>query len=456
MGTFSQDIRYAIRMILKNPGFSAIAALSLALGIGANTTIFTIVNAILLHPLPVKDITTLVQMDTIDAKTQVTAANTTKLGMSYRNYKDYARDNQVFGGLACVGFATLNWSGTAEPKQLNGLLVSANYFDVLGVRPSAGRFFFPEEDKQPGGNNVVVLSHSLWNDKFGGDPNIIGKSITLNATPYTVIGITPRGFKGTLTLGPAEVLWIPISMYGQALSGFLKENFDNRRFLNTALIGRLRPGVTVNQAEASLKTIALHLESEFPKDNAGRSVALTPMVDAANGANDFQQMNLAGGLMMAIVGLVLLIACANLANLLLAQAARREKEIGLRAALGAGRGRLIRQMLTESMVLSLIAGALGLAIAYGGRSILWSLRPPFIEQNDLDLSLDWRVLLFTLSISVLTDLSQLRAFFGFFALIVIVKACVFSGAPPGNGRVETKCLPFDNGLLAVCRWHVSA
>ncbi len=402
MGTFSQDIRYAIRMILKNPGFSAIAALSLALGIGANTTIFTIVNAILLHPVPVKDITTLVQMDTVDAKTLVTAANTTKLGMSYRNYKDYARDNQVFGGLACVSFATLNWSGTAEPKQLNGLLVSANYFDVLGVRPSAGRFFFPEEDKQPGGNNVVVLSHSLWNDKFGGDPNIIGKSITLNATPYSVIGIAPRGFKGTLTLGPAEVLWIPISMYGQALSGFLKENFDDRRFLNTALIGRLRPGVTVNQAEASLKAIALHLESEFPKDNAGRSVALTPMVDAANGANDFQQMNLAGGLMMAIVGLVLLIACANLANLLLAQAARREKEIGLRAALGAGRGRLIRQMLTESMVLSLIAGALGLAIAYGGRTILWSLRPPFIEQNDLDLSLDWRVLLFTLSISVLT------------------------------------------------------
>jgi predicted permease len=402
MGTLAQDIRYAIRMILKNPGFSAIAALSLALGIGANTTIFTIVNAILLQPLPVKEISSLVEMDTVDAKTQVTLANATKLGMSYKNFEDYARMNDVFSGLTATTFAPLTWSGAAEPKQLNGLLVSANYFDVLGVQPRAGRFFFPEEDKQPGGNNIAVLSYSLWNDKFGADPNVVGKSITLNATSYTVVGIAPRGFKGTVTLGPAELVWIPTSMYGQVLSGFLKENFRDRRFLNMAVYGRLRPGVNASQAEASLKTIAQHLETEFPKDNSGRSVALTPLVDAANGANNFQQLNLAGGLMMAIVGLVLLIACANLANLLLAQAAKREKEIGLRAAFGASAGRLIRQLLTESMVLSLIAGAAGLAIAYGGRTVLWSLRPPFIEQNDLDLSLDWRVLLFTLSISLLT------------------------------------------------------
>jgi predicted permease len=397
-----QDIRYAIRMILKNPGFSAIAALSLALGIGANTTIFTVVNAILLHPLPVKDISTLVEVDTVDSKTMVTQAHFEKLGMSFANFQDYARLNQVFSGITCLAGNPLTWSGGAEPKQLNGLLVSANYFDVLGVHPHVGRFFFPDEDKQPGGNNVAVLSYALWNNKFGADPNILGKSITLNASPYTVVGLAPRGFKGTFTLGPAEVVWIPTSMYGQVLSGFLKDNFNERRFLNSAVFARLRPGVTLNQAEASLKTIAQHLEAEFPKDNAGRTVALTPMVDAAQGANNFAQINLIGALMMGIVGLVLLIACANLANLLLAQAARREKEIGLRAALGASRGRLLRQMMTECLVLSLIAGALGLVIAYGGRSAIWSFRPPFIEPGDIDLSLDWHVLLFTLSVSVLT------------------------------------------------------
>lgn len=404
-GHMGQDIRYALRMILKNPGFSAVAALSLALGIGANTTIFTVVNAILLHPLPIKDIATLVEVDTVDSKTMVTQAHAEKMGMSFANFQDYARLNQVFTGLTCLTGGPLTWSGGVEPKQLNGLLVSANYFDVLGVQPRAGRFFFPDEDKQVGGNNVAVLSYALWSNKFGADPNILGKPITLNASPYTVVGVAPRGFKGTFTLGPAEVVWIPTSMYGQVLSGFLKDNFNERRFLNTALFARLRPGVTISQAEASLKTIALHLENEFPKDNAGRTVTLTPLVDAAQGANNFQQVNLVGLLMMGIVGLVLLIACANLANLLLAQTARREKEIGLRAALGASRGRLLRQMMTESLVLSLIAGALGLAIAYGGRALLWSFRPPFIEPGDIDLSLDWRVLLFTLSVSLLTAVS---------------------------------------------------
>jgi predicted permease len=404
METLGQDIRYAFRMILKNRAFSAIAVLSLALGIGANTTIFTVVNAILLNPLPVKDISRLVEMDTVDTKTMVTQANATKLGMSYPNFQDYERQNQVFSGLTCISGGPLTWSGGAEPKQILGLLVSANYFDVLGVRPAAGRFFFPDEDKKPGGNNVAVLSYSLWSNKFGSDTNLLGKTITLNATPYTVIGIAPLGFKGTFTLGSAELVWIPVSMYSQTLSGFFRDNFNDRRLLGTATVGRLKAGVSLSQAEASLKTIALHLESEYPEDNGGRSVALTRLADAAVGANNFGQINLAGGLIMGIVGLVLLIACVNLANLLLAQAAHREKEIGMRAALGASQSRLLRQMLTESMVLSLLAALVGLAIAYGGRAALWSFRPPFIQQNDLDLALDSHVLLFTLSIALLTAL----------------------------------------------------
>ena len=401
--TLWQDIRYALRLLAKNPGFSAVAVLSLALGIGANTTIFTVVNAILLNPLPVKGIARLVQIDTIDGKTLVTAANATKLGMSYPNFQDYARDNQVFSQLGCfVGPLPLTWSGESEPKQLFGQMVSANYFAILGLRPASGRFFFADEDSKPGGNNVAVVSYSLWANKFGSDPNVVGRTLTLNATPYTVIGVAPHGFKGTFTFGNAEQVWVPVSMYPRILSGFVKDNFNDRRFLTTTVIGRLRDGVNLGGAEASLKTIASNLERAFPKDNASRSVALTPLADAAVGVNNRTQIVLAGGLMMGVVSLVLLIACVNLANLLLAQAARREKEIGLRAALGASQGRVMRQLLTESFVLAILSGAVGLAIAYGGRAVLWSFRPPFILDGDIDLSFDSHVLFFTLSVALLT------------------------------------------------------
>jgi predicted permease len=403
MHTLWQDMRYALRLLTKNPGFGAIAVLSLALGIGANTTIFTVINAILLHPLPVKEISRIVQVDTIDTKTRVTAANATKLGMSFPNFQDYARDNQVFTALGCtVGPLPLTWSGGAEPKQIFGQLVSANYFDILGMRPAAGRFFLLDEDTKLGGNDVAVLSYSLWANKFGFDPNAVGKILTLNATPYTVVGVAPRGFKGAFTFGNAEQIWIPVSMYPQVLAGFFKDNFNDRRFLTTTMFGRLKDGVSLAAAEASLKTIASHLESSYPKDNASRSVALTPLADAAVGVNNRTQIALAGGMMMGIVGLVLLIACVNLANLLLAQAASREKEIGLRAALGATSSRVVRQLLTESLVLAILSAIVGFAIAYGGRAALWSFRPPFIADGDVDLSFDSHVLFFTLSVALLT------------------------------------------------------
>jgi len=403
METLLQDIRYAARMLIKNTGFSAIAILSLALGIGANTTIFTVVNAVLLHPLPVKDISRLVEVDTVDTKTLVTTANTTKLGMSYPNCQDYAKENQVFSGLSCiVGPLPLTWSGGAEPKQVLGQMVTANYFDVLGLAPVRGRFFLPDEDTKPGGDNVAILSYSLWVNKFGSDPNVVGKALTLNATPYTVIGVGPRGFKGTFVFGSAEEVWIPVSMYPQVLAGFFKDNFNDRRFLTAGVVARLKDGVTLSAAEASLKTIASQLEKAFPKDNASRSVALTPLADAAVGVNNRSQLVLAGGLMMGVVGLVLLIACVNVANLLLAQAARREKEMSLRAALGAGRRRVIRQLLTESLVLAVLSAIAGLAIAYGGRAVLWSFRPPFILDGDLDIAFDSHVLFFTFGVALLT------------------------------------------------------
>jgi putative ABC transport system permease protein len=411
---FMQDLRYGLRMLRKNPGFTAVAVLSLALGIGANTTIFTVVNAILLNALPVRDLPRLVEMDTVDSKLLVTQARSEKLGMSFPNFQDYRRDNQVFTDLAAFMPIAVTWSGGAEPRELQGELVSANYFEVLGIRPARGRFFMPDEDTKPNGNDVAVLSYSLWANKLGSDPGIIGKPMIFDARPYTVIGIAPRGFRGTITFFSSEQVWIPTSMKDQVLGGKAKDFFNERRFLGVGTVGRLKPGLEMSAAEASLKTMAIHLETEFPKDNSGRSVALSPLADAAVGVNDHKRIALAGAMMMSVVGLVLLIACVNLANLLLAQGARRQKEISLRAALGAGRTRIVRQMLTESLLLSLAGGAVGLAFAYAGRSILWSFRPPFIDQSGIDLSLDSHVLLFTLGIAILT---------GFiFGLVPAVKA----------------------------------
>src|SRR5579864_6863795 len=399
-----QDIRFGLRSMLRSPSFTVICILSLALGIGANTTIFTVINAVLLHPLPVAEISRLVQLDTVDSKTMVTQARATKMGMSYANCEDYRRQSQMFDGLSCNSGTALTWSGEAEPKQVAGQLVNANYFQVLGLTPAAGRFFLPDEDTKPGGNNVAIVSYSLWANKFGLDRNLIGRSVTFNATPFTVIGVAPKGFKGTFTIGPADQVWVPVSMYGQVLAGFVKDNFRERRFLNTFTVARLKPGVSQGEAEASLKTIASQLAVEYPKENAGRSVAVSPLADAAVGINQHDQFVLAGALMMGVVGLILLIACANLANLMLAKGARREREMSIRTAVGASRVRLIRQLLTESLVLSLSGGAAGLVLAFAGRRLLWAFRPPFIENNDLDLALDSHVLLFTLGLALLTGI----------------------------------------------------
>ncbi|HET9408451.1 MAG TPA: ABC transporter permease [Candidatus Sulfotelmatobacter sp.] len=404
MDTVFQDIRFGLRSMLHNPSFSLVCVLSLALGIGANTTIFTVVNAILLNPLPVGDISRLMEIDTVDSKTMVTQANATKLGMSFRNCQDYQRQNQSFVGLSCFSFAPLTWSRESEPKQVAGLLVNANYFDILGLHPTLGRFFLPGEDTKPGGNNLAVISHSLWANQLGSDRNIIGKTLNLNATAFTVIGVAPRGFKGTFTIGPADVVWIPTSMYGQVLSGFFKENFNDRRFLNMVTIARLKPGITRAGAEAELKTIAGTLAQEYPKENEGRSVAVSSLSDAAVGINQHDQVVAAGALMMGVVGLILLIACVNMANLLLARGARRQREISIRTAIGADRLRLVRQLLTESVMLSIVGGGAGLLLAFVGRHVLWVYRPAFIDRNDLDLSLDSHVLLFTLGLALLTGI----------------------------------------------------
>ncbi len=392
-------------MLKKSPGFTFVAVLSLALGIGANTAIFTIINAVFLHPLPVEEPSRLAELFTRDTLTVDADTNRQLTGTSLPNYEDYRDQNTVFTGLATVTFPIpLNWGGQAEPQQLNASLVSGNFFDVLGVKPYRGRTFIPDSDKKLGANAEVVLSYSLWARRFGSDDNLIGRIITLNGTPYTVVGIAPPSFKGIVSLGRPDVLWIPISMRDYVLTGQLKALENNRRFRWISIVGRLKPQVGIAEAQAAMKTIAAGLEKEYPRDNKSRTVELYPLNESALGINQRRQFSLAGGVLMGVVALVLLIACVNLANLLLAQAAKREKELSIRAAMGAGRFRLVRQLLTESTVLSLLGGLAGLLVAYWGRNVLWSFRPPFLLDGSIDLSFDARVLGFTLVVSLLTGL----------------------------------------------------
>lgn len=396
------DLKYGIRTLIRQPAFTSVAVLSLALGIGANTAIFTVINAVFLHPLAIEDPSSVAEVFTRDARTaQVGNFNLTPT--SLQNFEDYRRQNAVFSGLAGYFQTGLQWTVKGGTEGLPGMMTTANYFDVLGVKPVLGRVFLPDEDVNAA-VPVAVISHSVWTGRFGSDRSVIGRTMTLNGLPFTVIGVAPPGFKGTFSLAGPDRVWIPLGMRDQLLTGQVKTLSTNRRFRWVSIVGRLKPGVTLVQAEASMKVVAEALAKQYPEANAGRTVELASASQAALGINNRSQFVRAGAVLMAVVGLVLLIACVNLANLLLAQAARREKDLGVRAALGASRARLARQMLLESTILSLAGGAVGLVVAYWGRDALWAFRPPFLATASIDLRLDITVLAFTAGVSVMTGL----------------------------------------------------
>lgn len=395
MNSIWKDIRYALQNMRKNPGFTVVVALSLGLGIGANTAIFTLVNAVFLRPIPVEDPSRLIAIFTTDP------SNPGFLPISYLNYIDYRDKNTVLSGMAVSTQVSVAMQTAAEPQQLIGELVSGNFFDVLGAKAWLGRTFEPEEDGAPGAHPVVVLSHAFWTRQFGANRDVLGQKIVLNGYPYTIIGVAMPNFQGINAFGGPS-LWAPLAMHVQLEPD--DTFFLTRRFLPLNAFGRLKPGVGERQAQAALQTLAKQLALEYPADNRDREITTIPLTQSLINPNGRKDIVSASQLLMTVVGLVLLIACANVANLLLVRSAARRKEIAVRVSIGASSGRLVQQLLTESLLLALLGGITGLFIAAWGKSILWSFRPPFLEQGDLNLTLDSRVLLFTLALSLFTGL----------------------------------------------------
>jgi putative ABC transport system permease protein len=383
METLLKDIRYGLRMIAKSPGFTLVAVLALAVGIGANSAIFSVVNAVLLRALPFEQQEQLVQIWGTNIK-----RGTDRNAASYPDFADFRDQNTVFEHIAAYTQSSAILTGVDAPEQLSGVAASGDLFDVLGARPLHGRAFTPT-DQQPENPRVAVISYGLWQRRFAASPNIVGQQITLDNVSRTVIGIMPQGFAFPLEAQKSEY-WVPINPTTETN----KER--GAHYLN--VIARLKQDTSLQQAQAEMATIASRLEQQYPERNTGRGVNLISMYENVVG-----EVRPALLILLGAVGFVLLIACANVANLLLARAASRQKEIAIRSALGANRARIIRQLLTESVLLSVMGGFLGLLLALWGLDLLVAVMPADLPRMK-EIGLDARVLSFTLLVSVLTGI----------------------------------------------------
>jgi putative ABC transport system permease protein len=390
MNTFWQDLRYGARMLLKNPGFTLVAIITLSLGIGANTTIFSVINSLLLKPVPFPNAERLVLV----WEGQVNDPKDRNI-VSAPNYWDWQKQNDVFEKMAILDSAGkgYNLSGQGEPERVSGVRVSSGFFDVLGVKPRLGRGFLPEEE-QPGKHQVVVISDGLWRNRYNSDPNIIGKTVKVESENHTVVGVMPPDFEFSL-YSPVRQLWVPVAY---------TEGDQDRGSHSFLCLARLAPGVTMEQARARMNNIGRALADQYPQDNAGKTATIDPVIGF--GTEDQQKTLLT---LLAVAGLVLLIACVNVANLLMARGAARGREFAIRAALGASRARTIRQLLTESLLLAFAGGLAGILVAVWSNGLLLKVLPgnltsvPFrVISKASGLSIDYKVLAFTWAVTCLT------------------------------------------------------
>jgi predicted permease len=393
MNNLFLDLRYGLRMLARNPGFTAIAILSLALGIGVNTSIFSLVNAALLRPLPLEHPEQIVHLRGV-----VKGRDT--INLSFPAYQDLAERSRAFSGVAAARFVTVSLSSGNVNERMWGYLATGNYFEVLGVPAAIGRTFTAAEDRAEGSDPVVVLSMACWRTRFGSDPAILGKSVLLNGHPFSVIGITPQEFGGTEVVFTPE-FWTPMMMQEQVEPGQNWLHNRNEGRLNQ-VIGRMNPGLSMSQVQSEMDTISVQMAKDNPVTDRAQTIRVSPpgffIPELRNAVATF------GGLLLALGGFVVLLACTNIASLLLARSAERRREIAVRLAIGAGRSRLLRQLLTESFLIGALGGGAAIVISIWFNKALTAFRPALDFPFKLQLHTDYRVLLFTAFVSLLTGL----------------------------------------------------
>ncbi len=420
------DLRHAARQLARAPVYTAAAVLSLALGLGVNTAVLAFVKALFLRPPPVEEPGRLVAVFTLDP------ASPGPLPLSRLNFEDLREASTAFSGLAAHRGLTVWLDAGGEPERVAGELVSGDYFEVLGIDAVRGRTFGAEVDAAPGGTPVVVISDGLWRRRLGADPAAVGRTVRVNGQPFTVAGVAPPGFRGLSTLAPAE-LWVPLAMRAELTDGLLAQALEARRGLALSGFGRLAPGVGHERAAAELTALGAALAEAHPADNQGRTLGLLPLAEVAIPPRVRSRFVLGARVLGAVVACVLLIACANVANLQLARAAARSREIGVRLALGAGRGPLVRLLLAEILLLALGGAGVGLLLGVLTRNLLWRYRPPDLPA-DFDVGIDLGVAAAVVGLAVVVSLA-----FGLLPALRATRTDLAAllhrgGAPPARGR----------------------